>query len=222
MINKRSNKFKKQDVNLIKEKEWSKDYKFWLPLIISVLIAFNVFSPFSPKIFTSGAYIISPHLVDEPNISIPVFLIPMEFINTGNGVGVIYDIYLQVKKGNHESKYLPKYEVSLTNFIKYPENIQKIAEKPFQPFGLGKETISKNIMFVPNLNGDPIKLEPGEYIISVYAKSSRILNPVLVTSFSVIIYEQLMDSISSDDEVIFLRPDGGYDTFPIIKDNKDN
>ena len=222
MVNNKPKEIKVKIVDEIKVKDKLLDIKFLIPIgisVIALLFSLNVFSPFKLQIYSSGAYIIPSHLSENSRppkefgpAEVMNFIIPIEFLNEGAKAGIVQDLYFLVEDKNEAAKYLPKYENDLLK-LQQPEfwGAYNFRTKPFQPFGInGKDTITKTILFMPQLPGNVIFMKTGKYDLDIFVKTSRSEEFQKMHSLTLVINEDALNA-SIEKLPVFLRSPKGYD-----------
>lgn len=206
-----------------------KDKPFWkdTPAIFSIfsiliaiaalLISINIHSPFHISVYTPGAYVLlgypAQDALSEPGAAQSMeFIIPMDFINTGNQPGFVEDVYFILRKDNYSVTYNAKYEIDL-NKLNTKEGWQDLSfiEKPFIAFVVsGKEGVSKTIMFMQPLPGPIVTPSTGNYSLDIYIKSSARKQYVKTGSIDILIEEDALQVLLNNN-LIFFRTPRGFD-----------
>ncbi|OGM02193.1 hypothetical protein A3K72_04335 [Candidatus Woesearchaeota archaeon RBG_13_36_6] len=207
----------------IKSKNFLKDNKFLISAIISlvailvsivaILISLNVHSPFNLNVYSIGTYVFPANLSDNSN-QVIIFILPMEFINTGAKPGIVTDMYLIVKHENIQVKYLPQYEIDAKRLDEEFLEINQI-NKPFQPFSLGGEDrITKFILFTGELPGQIITLDVGNFSIEIFIKDSKENAFIKKITLPIRINDYALQEIKNNSRLVFIRSPEGYTSLP--------
>jgi len=126
--------------------------------------------PFTPRIYSTGRYILSINTFNYKQISISLYL---NFANDGAKNGIIEDLYIKVYS-SALTKYLVPQKVLLENelnLLNDPNRSEK--SEPFSAFEVaGKSLVSKIITFVL-YEQNPFIFPAGDYQVDVYSKTSK-------------------------------------------------
>ena len=213
---------------MAEEKEWYKDGRFVITIIVSslaIIISFvaflfsiNLFSPFDLQTYSNGAYFLLGNISYEDrrigNIQTPIFIVPIEFLNKGEQSGVIEDVFLNVSKEGSKVTYVPKFEIDIIALHKNSLFDPNQITKPFQPFGLnGNERVAKAIVFFPLLPQNVILSGIGNYSVEIFIKDSSSSNfYIKKLNLNLEMKENVFEDIRIGN-LVFLRNPKGYDSF---------
>jgi len=198
-----------------KTKFW-KDYKFWLPLFISVsalastiIISLNLYSPFELEI-SESLYMLPNSLIIEQRYTPEKLnlVVPITFLNKGKKAGVIQDIYLEVTYagGNYPYNH-PITEVDSESLLK--DCGKPIVRGKFKTFLLGGEQqLQKDFIFGLG------NIEEGLYVINLYVKAEGKLNKMETLRITV---DQKMKLDYLKGSMLFDIDDRGYSVKECVK-----
>lgn len=165
-------------------------------LIISILSGFkDTIFPFRLKVITDEIILAKPTAPSHDSFAL---VIPLTFINEGNGSGVIEGISIKVEGQNSTKIYTPIAEIDFGKFIVgkkalHAENI--IGTYNSFPIS-GKSSAKKHILFTQEEKSKKYPFsswEPDDYEFRIFIKTSRHKNPKEYISMDYKIMQETID-----------------------------
>lgn len=141
-----------------------------LALGISFIALYKTdFQPFSLAINTAGRFSLSVNLKNSSQIAISPSLI---FTNEGVRTGIVENLAIIITTPKNSKKILIPLLTLDDMGINSTKESKPLEATAFTGFSLmGKETVSKRIMFVPQ-SSEKFIFEQGDYLLEIFAKSS--------------------------------------------------
>ncbi len=172
-----------------------------LALMVSLVSAFKEdLFPFQPRVLLDEI-IFAPH--SGPSHDRLSLVLPLTFLNGGNGAGVIHMLALRVECGNVVKLYTPLLQI---DFAKYISGMRKLHQDniigSFNAFSLaGKATEKKYLMFCQDENSEHYPFSTwtaGNYTFKLFLNQSNnghaievaTLGPMEITSAMLASYAQ--------------------------------
>lgn len=147
-----------------------------LALMVSMVSAFkeDIF-PFQPCVLLDEIIFAPPSSPSHNTVSL---ILPITFINKGNGAGVVHMLALRVECGDVVKLYTPMAEV---DFHKYLSGIKRLHSEnivgTFNAFSLsGKAAEKKHLLFLQEQKSDPYPFstwQAGNYTFRLFLNQSN-------------------------------------------------
>jgi hypothetical protein len=147
-----------------------------LALVVSIVSAFkeDIF-PFQPHVLLDEIIMALPTEPPHTNVTL---VLPITFINKGNGAGVIHMLALLVETEGNKKLYSPTVQIDIQKYISQRRMIH--AENIVGTFGAfalsGKASAQKHIMFLQETQSEAYPLSPwipGTYTFTLFINRSN-------------------------------------------------
>ncbi len=182
----------------------SKEFRERVPVAIAVIaVIISLVSAFKDTIFPFNLEVITDQVIiarpTAPSHNSLPLVVPLTFINHGNGSGIIEAISIKIETQKSVKIYTPVAEVNFGNFIAgkralHADNIIGA----FDPFPIsGKSSIKKHILFAQEENSKkyPFNIwNPDKYTFQIFIKESRNDKPKEYISMSHEITKDILDA----------------------------
>jgi len=174
-------------VKIIDEIKFWRDYKFWLPLFISVftlistiIISSNFISPFNPKFYNSIHLWPQSHIDNNHRPEGLFLIISSTFLNANKKPGTINNLYINVVHKNDNYRDLAQVmEIETQSIIKDCKS-PTVIRGGFKPFVLGGEDhLQKDFIFALG------NIDEGAYEIGFYIEYGNGLRRAATSSINI-------------------------------------
>lgn len=165
-------------------------------VLISLVSAFaNEIFPFRLSLRADEVIFAPP---SAPSHDSPALILPLVFINEGNGSGVVEALSMKIENNGVSKIYTPIAEIDFGRYLTGKRKLH--AENmlgTFSSFTLGsKESVKKHILFSQEEHSTKYpfsKWSEGQHTFRVYVKSSRAKKPVELATITYSINKQVLD-----------------------------